>query len=186
MTIQSSSGDETDDYADFTIASVNNAANSDQAGPADKNPTPFSRNLNRTKSTSSFLIHPQRKSSIIVAATGEKIQRTYSTWEQLSTSSTATRPAFSVTPLVSSEEESALNLHQQSSFISSITRSYTYLTSYIKHLITKPITKAAIAYFLASLTVYSPQFRTCWVLLIQSIWYVLLSYISIHPEVLAQ
>lgn len=156
MTIQSSSGDETDDYADFTIASVNNAANSDQAGPADKNPTPFSRNLNRTKSTSSFLIHPQRKSSIIVAATGEKIQRTYSTWEQLSTSSTATRPAFSVTPLVSSEEESALNLHQQSSFISSITRSYTYLTSYIKHLITKPITKAAIAYFLASLTVYSP------------------------------
>lgn len=156
MNEPSPEGDESDDYADFTVNSINNlnAGNNDETAGTDKDSTPFSRYLNRAKSTSSFIIHPQRKSSIIVAATGEKIQRAYSTWGQLSTSASSVKPVTDATLLISPEEESVR--HERFSTLSSVSRRSSSFTNYMRKLATKPILKAAIAYFLASLTVYSP------------------------------
>ncbi|KAG0682668.1 hypothetical protein C6P42_002616 [Pichia californica] len=156
----SNSSEEIDDFADFTINSIN--YNNNNNIPNDETITNSNNNNNipfasvkRSKSISSFIIHPHRKSSMIIAATGEKIQRSYSTWKQLSlipddlnnVTTTTTQPSI---PIISSINTNDLTSHSQLYLIISS------FLSYIKSLITLPIIKASIAYFLASLTVYSP------------------------------
>ena len=103
--------------------------------------------MTRAKSTSSFVISPKRKSSIIVAETGQRIQRSYSTWNNLSASPQSTLINNGTEP--TSEEELSQTLSTISIYLQD-------LKMYILSLCTKPILKASISYFLASLVVYSP------------------------------
>lgn len=136
--------DTDDDIADFTISeSVQNDdenANDIDILLSDNTKTP----LPKAKSISSFVISPHRKSSIIDAKTGHKLTRSYSTWNELAS-------------LQQQQREQLLNNHNQIT----PTQSYSVIglaafISYIKSIFTKPILKASIAYFIASLAVYSP------------------------------
>ena len=130
---------EAEDYADFTVTSIVDPTS------FDPNISPNRNHLYRAKSQSSFIISPHRKSSIILPKTGEKIQRTYSFWDKDNKENNKL-PSES-TPLISNP--SIAIPPSQSPLLNEF-------FNYLKSLFTTSIFKAAIAYFIASLFVYSP------------------------------
>ena len=117
------SSDDIEDVTDFTITSIHEDA------PRGA--------LNRTKSTASFLQAPKRKSSVILATTGQKIQRSYSSYNCTDNDNNLPR------------QEQQINIQE------AINRENSLL-AYIRSLFTRPIFKSSFAYLIASLFVYSP------------------------------
>lgn len=141
----SSLSSEDNDFADFTITS----AQSEQLPLATQvhsysqlQSQPTGQSLNRAKSLSSFIINPQRKNSIIIAATGQKIERNYSFWSE------SQIPDFNA---IQNNETTNVGM-----VISPSSSLFEKFKEYSISLITKPIIKASLTYFLASLAVYSP------------------------------
>lgn len=122
-----SSTDTDDDFADFTVVSIDRH----HYDPVDdKIVTPPTQNLHR-------------KSSAIMATTGRKIHRSYSTWTALAHNTTTnnnnTDPQLQSRP-------SQINQSQK-----------TTSNSYLSQILRWNNLKSAIAYFLASLVIYIPS-----------------------------
>lgn len=144
MDNDSCSSDELNDIADFTLTSINQPVIRNEEIDIEQNQTHSPTRLSRAKSTSSFIISPHRKSSIIIASTGKRIQRSYSTWNQL------TSP-----PDIRTNENTQTN-QASNNTVSKLNELLLILYNYLKSLITRPIIKASITYFFTSLAVYSP------------------------------
>jgi hypothetical protein len=131
-----------EDLADFSVTSITYPTEDNDQKYIDKFlPSKSRQQLNRAKSTSSFIISPHRKSSIIEASTGRKLTRSYSTWNEL---------------LSQPVQESNEGTHSLAIQHSQVTTIFDNAFEYIKLLISEPILKASFAYFIASLAVYSP------------------------------
>lgn len=124
----SSSTESDDDFADFTVVSIDQH----HYDPVvDKIVTPNDKKLHR-------------RSSAIMATTGRKIHRAYSTWTALSQSNTSPQLQSRNSNLQQQQqEEQQQQINSQPSYISRIFR-WNNL-------------KSSIAYFLASLVIYIPS-----------------------------
>lgn len=148
--------EEVDDLADFTISSITDpteytASHDGNIDILPPSPSKRATQLTKTRSNSSFAIPLHRQSSVIVASTGRKIQRSYSTWNSLS--STPKGHNLNTPPTENLTQNPSATASADPSRLGT---ALNMLFQYLKSLMTKPIIKAAIAYFLASLAVYSP------------------------------